>query len=182
VGLFSSRFDDQIVALLTSHQAELLAYVHSLMPGDPSVKDVVQRTNVVVWKKRSSFKPDTNFRSWIFAIARLEVRAHQKDRKRKSWLVFDDELAGRLTETMLESAEAQPLDDLRIALEACMRKLQPAEKDLIDHRYYSDRTLEDYARSQNRTVGSLKVSLFRIRATLKRCIEARVTTEPTTTH
>ncbi|MCH7227377.1 sigma-70 family RNA polymerase sigma factor [Haloferula sp. A504] len=170
------------MAQLTSHQAELLAYVHSLMPGDPSVKDVVQRTNVVVWKKRSKFKEGTNFRSWIFAIARLEVRAHHKERKRKSWLVVDDELADRITATMIESSDAQPIDELRIALEACMRRLKPTEKELIDHRYYSDQTLEDYARSQDRTVGSLKVSLFRIRATLKRCIESQITTGPTSAH
>lgn len=178
VSFFSSKADDEVVAHLTSHQAELLAYVHSLMPGDPSVKDVVQRANIVAWKKRSRFQQGTNFRAWIFAIARLEVRAHHKDCKRKSWLIVDDELAERITDTMMQAADAQPMDDLRLALEACMQKLRPAEKDLINHRYYSDQTLDDYARSQNRTVGSLKVTLFRIRASLKRCIESRVSSPP----
>lgn len=180
MGLFFSRYDDELVANLAAHQADVLAYVGSLMPGDSSVADVVQRTNIVVWNKRSSFKRGTNFRAWMFAIARLEVRAYRKECKRKSWLVVDDELVQRITETMVASAEACPMDDLRIALEICMKKLKPAERELVDHRYYSDELLQGYAESQRRSVGAIKVSLFRIRAVLKRCIESELSTEPAT--
>ena len=47
VGLFSQKFDDAIVTNLAAHQAEVLAYVESLMPGAPAVADVVQRANIV---------------------------------------------------------------------------------------------------------------------------------------
>lgn len=169
--LFSGKFDDDIVAKIAASQAELSGYVQSLMPGDPSAADVVQRTNIVVWKKRSGFLAGTNFRAWMFAIARLEVRSHHKDCKRKSWLVIDDELTQRISETMADAAEAQPIDELRIALESCLKKLKPDERELIDHRYYSDIPLREYALNQGRSLGAIKVTLFRIRTTLKRCIE-----------
>lgn len=169
------------MADLAAHQAEVRAYIQSLMPGDPAMEDVLQRTNIVAWKKRSKFKRGTNFRAWMFSVARLEVRAHRKECKRKSWLVVDDELAQRITETMEATAEVQPMEDLRLALEKCLKKLKPVERELVDHRYYSDQTLDEFARARHRTVGALKVSLFRIRAVLKRCIESEIPIKPSST-
>lgn len=56
----------------------------------------------------------------MFSIARLEVRTYRKECKRKSWLVIDEELAEKITETMIDTGEAQPMDDLRIALGRCI--------------------------------------------------------------
>ncbi|MCP5538291.1 MAG: sigma-70 family RNA polymerase sigma factor [Akkermansiaceae bacterium] len=170
---FSSKSDDEVVTQIATHQAEILAYIHSLLPGNASVDDVLQRTNLVLWKKRALFKRNTNFRAWAFSIARWEVRAFLKESKRKSWLVIDEDLARQITETMVDTAEDNPMHDLRPALEYCMEKLKPDERELITHRYYTDAPLKEYAASSGRPLGSIRVSLCRIRATLKRCIEAR---------
>mgnify|MGYP000113776971 CR=1 FL=1 len=34
------------------------------MPGMDGVDDVLQETNVVLWEKRATFEPGTNFRAW----------------------------------------------------------------------------------------------------------------------
>lgn len=80
------------VALLTRHQASIHAFIHSLLPGDPEVEDVLQRTNIVLWNKREQFEENTNFKAWAFSIARWETRAWLTEKKRKDWLVFNDEL------------------------------------------------------------------------------------------
>ena len=158
---------------IAAHQPDLTAYVQTLLPGDPSVGDVVQRSNLVAWKKRSSFTIGTNFRAWLFGIARWEVMAYRKECARRTWLVVDEELANRITDSMVELAEESPMDDLRLALEVCLQKLQAAERELVTHRYYSSAPLKRFATEQGKTVGALKISLHRIRATLKRCIESQ---------
>lgn len=180
--LFSNISDDELVANLVSHQAEVAAFVQALLPGDPSAADVVQKTNLIAWKKRGSFKRGTNFRAWILSIARYEVRGYRKQRMRKSWLVIDGELADRIQQTMVQSAEILSMDDFRIALEQCIGQLPPAERSLIEHRYYSDRPLKEFAEAQGRTIAAVKVSLFRIRAALKRCIESRIPGTPSPEH
>lgn len=174
MSFFSSKSDDEVVTQLAAHQAEILAYIHSLLPGNASVNDVLQRTNLVLWKKRSTFKKGSDFRAWAFSIARWEVRAFLKESKRKGWLVIDEELARHITETMVETDEENPIDELRPALEYCMQKLKPNERELITHRYHTDAPLKEYAASSGRSLGSVRVALCRIRATLKRCIEARL--------
>ncbi|NWK57405.1 sigma-70 family RNA polymerase sigma factor [Verrucomicrobiaceae bacterium N1E253] len=172
MGLFSGKADDYVVTQLASCQAEILAYIHSLLPGDASVNDILQRTNLVIWKKRQHFELGTNFRAWAFSIARWEVRAFLKERKRKSWLIIDEELAEKVTQTMEHVSQDNPMTDLREALDACLHKLNEGERELLTHRYHSDAPLKVFAEAHGRPVTSLKTSLCRIRASLKRCIEA----------
>ncbi len=173
MAFLSKKSDDSIVARLTAHQAEILAYICSLLPGDAAVNDILQRTNLVLWKKRATFEKGSNFRAWAFSIARWEVKAFLKEKNRKSWLVIDGDLAHRITETMVSTTEQNPMSELRPALELCLKKLKPEERELITQRYHSDSTLKDYAAKSGRSPGSIRVTLCRIRATLKRCIEAR---------
>ena len=100
MGLFSKKSEDLIVTQLVEYQSALLAFIHTLIPGDSSVNDVLQRTNLVIWRKRKDFKEGTNFKSWAFSIAHWEVRAYLKECKRKSWLVVDEELCDKLNQSM----------------------------------------------------------------------------------
>ncbi|PQJ27627.1 hypothetical protein BSZ32_03355 [Rubritalea profundi] len=59
---------------ITRIQSQLRAYIISLMPGASGAEDVLQETNLVLWEKRAKFEQGTNFRAWVCAIARLEVR------------------------------------------------------------------------------------------------------------
>ncbi len=172
MGIFSNKFDEEIVTHLTANQTEMLAFIYSLLPGDSSVKDILQRVNLVIWKKRSNFKKETNFRAWMFSIVRWEVRSYLKECKRSSWLIIDDELTQRITESMGEKTKAGSMDSMRAALDLCIEKLNDTEKELITHRYFKDEHLQTYADSHDRSVSSIKVSLFRIRTKLRNCIKA----------
>ena len=65
--LFPKNNDDLVLIELTSHQPDLQGFVRCLMPGDPNIDDVVQQTTLVIWRKRSGFKPGTDFRAWTNA-------------------------------------------------------------------------------------------------------------------
>lgn len=169
-----SSADDSIVVLIAAHQADLSAYIHSLLPGDPSVDDVLQRTNLVVWRKRRSFEKGTNFLAWACAVARWEVSAHLKECRRRSWLVFDDDLVRLISDAAEQEVGELPMVEMRGALDRCIEKLKPAEKELITHRYFTGAPLAEYAKTHGRPVTSLKTSLARIRASLRRCIESAV--------
>lgn len=141
------------------------------MPGDPGADDVVQQANLVVWRKRTSFKLETNFRSWLFAIARLEVVAHRKKVARNWWLVIDEELTQRLAESMTNASCETPHAVLRMALNSCLKKLNPTEFSVIERFYFGGQSIKRIAASDGRSTGALKVSLHRIRAALRRCIQ-----------
>jgi len=165
----STSPSSEFVSLLTEHQADLWAYIISQMPGSPDVGDVLQKTNLVLWTKQNQFESGTHFRAWAFTIARFEILAHHKKNKRGSWLVFNDDLLETIAE---EVPKAIPESTLRLQLlESCMEKLQPTHRHLLNHRYQSKAGLDSYAKQCGRSVSSLSVTLHRVRAKLKDCIQ-----------
>ncbi len=163
----------EFVGQIARHQAALHAYIISLMPGADGVDDVLQETNLVLWEKRKTFEPGTNFRAWACTIARFKVMGHRRKMAQLGLQLFDDELAEQLAVEC--EAEPEEFDERLRALETCLGRLQQPERGLIDHRYFSGSTLDEYATKCGRPVESLRVSLFRIRAALKNCITGEIT-------
>ena len=161
--------------LLTAIQPRLHAFVVSLLPGDPGVEDVVQETNKVLWDKAGDFEPGTNFSAWAYTVARFQVMAHRKRRKRQSWLCFDD----ALVELFLNQAAVQfeEIDDRRRALRACLTKLRDTDRDIVRTRYESKHPLKAYAARVGRTEAAVKRALVRIREGLRKCIESEMQRE-----
>ena len=53
----SEKGDNSLfVGDLTSHQGAILGYLNTLLPGDPEVADIAQRTSITLWEKRHEFK------------------------------------------------------------------------------------------------------------------------------
>tara|TARA_B100000212_G_scaffold335792_2_gene308252 strand:- start:3515 stop:4051 length:537 start_codon:yes stop_codon:yes gene_type:complete len=161
-----------IVSLLTQNQSALRLYVESLMPGDPHCDDVAQDTNTIIWEKRSDFEIGTNFKAWAFSIARFQVRKYRFKQAKDARLVFCEELEEIIAEEMTN--HLHDLSEHHIALQACLKSLKPADRDLIHHRYFKKTPLKEYAAKMGRSIGGLKVTLHRIRNRLLLCVERRI--------
>lgn len=171
-----ARQQAAFVGEISRHQAALRAYIISLMPGVDGVSDVLQETNLVLWEKRAKFEPGTNFGAWAFTIARLEVKSHRRRLRRLGLPLLDEDLADRLGEQLAEQLARTPgeLDERLHALDKCVSRLGGSERELIEHRYFTKCSLDEFAANCGRPVESLRVTLFRIRAGLKKCINAEL--------
>lgn len=167
----------EFVRLLTDHQSVLRSYLLSQMPNHPDVRDVLQEINIVLWEHMKSFELGTNFRAWACTVARHRVMHERRKLKRGSWLVFDDDLLATLAAE--DEADAHPGDfeARREALEKCLNKLRPVDRDLVEARYASKVEMERFAEETGRTRASLRVTLFRVRASLRRCIGLKLAGE-----
>jgi RNA polymerase sigma-70 factor (ECF subfamily) len=165
----------EFVGQITRHQSAMRAYIVSLMPGMNGVQDVLQETNLVLWEKRGKFQPGTHFQAWAFAIARYEVKAHRRKSIALGMTTLDDDLLDELS----ERGEQRPVElEIRLrSLDKCLGALQDRERQLIEHRYFSGATLELFSKECGRPTESLRVSLFRIRAALRKCINKELTIE-----
>jgi RNA polymerase sigma-70 factor (ECF subfamily) len=167
----------EFVALLTGAQSNLHAFLTSLLPGERSIDDVLQQTNLVLWQKRADFELGTNFRAWSFSVARWEARAWLTRQKRSEWLSFFDDLsellASRFEQAAPSGGENAALDTLR----HCLGKLKESDRLLVLSHYQHDKSLAECARIFKRGADSLKVSLFRIRQILRRCMDSQLSIE-----
>lgn len=167
--------EEEFVSELTASQPALQAFVASLMPGDPGTDEVMQRTNLTLWRKRETYQSGTNFRAWAFECAKWTMRAYFKEKQRRNWLIIDEGLTRKITERMAETVPASP-DAPQAALRICLDRLRPQDRDLVLSHYEGGDTLADCARRTGRSAGGLKVTLFRLRAALRRCITDRLAT------
>lgn len=165
----------EFVSQLTASQGRIRAFVVSLMPGSSDVSDVIQETNLTLWKSQARYRPGSNFLAWAFTIARLEVLHHRTREKRRGHVFISDELLDMLAN------ELPATDDHDIylnALEVCKSKLTESQRELIDVRYEPGNSLETYAQETGRKASALRVALMRTRTALRKCIERSVNNHP----
>ncbi len=163
----------QFALLLTEHQGMLRSFVLSLIPNHPNILDLLQDINIILWEKKDSFELGTNFRAWSFTVARHRVMNERKRLRRSQWLVFDDDVV----ETMADEDDEYSSEWLlrrHQALEHCMAKLRPEDRDLVEARYTSKAELQRYSSQTGRSMPSLSVTLHRLRSSLRRCIASRL--------
>lgn len=174
-GSHESRKDETYVNDLVSHQEDLRAFIYALLPNSPAAEDVLQNTNMILWRKRKTFRRGTNFHAWAFKIARVQVQ-HQYDRaKRETRLVFSESLLKRIEDA---ASENPPRERELVVLENCIGKLNDKQRDIINARYRAGSSLKMLAENTGATAGSLRITLFRIRAILRRCVESTLAGEP----
>ncbi len=143
---------------LTQHQNRLYGYIYSLLGDHSRAADVLQETNLVLWRK----------------AARFQLLAHLRDQQRDR-LLLDAQLAETISQQVV--AQAEQVDTIRSALRRCMQLLTPANRDLLERRYFHSSSLDEIAGSVHRTVGAIKVALVRIRRQLAECVQKQLAEE-----
>ncbi|MFC7338749.1 sigma-70 family RNA polymerase sigma factor [Haloferula chungangensis] len=173
----SASDTQEFIRLLTDHQEILRSYIYSQMPSCPDVRDILQEVNVVLWEKMSDFELGTNFGAWSCTVAYYVILNHRKKMRRDGFLIFNEELCQSLA---TESAKREPaiLESKRLALQTCLGKLTPENRELLEIRYENQRGgMSRLAEETGRSRASLRVTLSRLRASLRQCIRSTMMVE-----
>lgn len=156
----------------TANQPAIRAYVRRMVPTRGDADDVMQETSVVLWEKFDTFKEDGDFRTWAFGVARFEVLAWLRDKGRDR-LVLNDDVFARLAD---EAGEIEPrLERQREALEDCLAKVAPEQRQLLMQAYSDESRIQDVAQQSGRTVPGFYQWLHRMRKLLHECISRELT-------
>jgi RNA polymerase sigma-70 factor (ECF subfamily) len=174
----SSKNQAEMVQLIAQHQGRLRGFVRSLLVRPEDVDDLVQEVNLVLWEKAEQFEPGTSFWAWASQIARFKVLNRLRSYSRER-LVFDEGFIAELADVAEERfAELEPR---REALDHCLRQLPTTQRRLLDLRYFEGQSIDEVAGTTERPAGSIKQTLYRIRAALRSCIEQRMVENGATT-
>ena len=157
---------DEFVQLLARNQRRLFVYVHTLVPRPDDAEEVLQNTNLVLWREFDSFEAGTNFAAWACRVALNQVLAWRKKRQRDR-LQFSDDLL-RLIAAEAEVDDAQ--EERSRALAGCLEKLPPEQRELIRLRYMEGGAIEAVAAKVQRTVEATYRALSRVRHALHDCV------------
>jgi RNA polymerase sigma-70 factor, ECF subfamily len=159
---------EAFVQAFARHEPGLRAFVRPLVATWDDLEEVIQQTCLVLWRKFAEFEAGTDFQAWACTIARFEVLKHRR-RQARDRHVFGEELLALLADEGAE--ESARRDRERRALDACLERLPPRQRELLKHCYSGSRTIKEVAESLGRSATSLYKALDRIRQALLGCIE-----------
>lgn len=164
----------ELVSLITRHQRRIFSYIYALVPDRHAAEDLIQETNVVICEKFSEFRPGTDFVAWACQIAYWRVRnARQKFARSK--VIFNQEVMDAVAATT--ASMGKELDARHEALEFCLGRLHPRDREMMLTRYEPGCGVAEAARRCGRSMHAAYKALARIRKLLFDCVTARLTTE-----
>ncbi|NWK55033.1 sigma-70 family RNA polymerase sigma factor [Verrucomicrobiaceae bacterium N1E253] len=157
---------------ITESQQKLFGYIYSLLGRHAQTWDVLQETNLVLWRKQHDFQAGTNFDAWAFSIARFQVLAYLRDQKRDPLDVMTPELVEAFAGEAEE--EALQLDHRLDALQFCKSRLQEKSRHLLELYYEKNMRVKDIGICLSSNANATKQALLRVRRKLQQCIETRL--------
>lgn len=152
------------------HILPLRGFIFGLVPRRHLVDDIVQETFVTACQKADTYEPGSNFKAWIFAIARFKALAALK-RHGGGALLFEPDVV----ELLAREERLDPgFQDRVAALDGCIAKLADAARRAIVLRYAENLGPTEIAQRMGWSVNALNVALSRARTFLRRCVEETV--------
>ena len=169
---------DAFESIIRMFEGALRAWTVARCPAGGDADDVAQRTFIEIFRRIGEYRSGTDFRAWLFTVARFQMRAeitrlqriadyHQRYMPR----ALADELSRRAES---ENADAETkLEHLK----TCLQKLDESTRRMLAERYDEGLPLDEIARRANRSVGAIKKHLFILRGKLHECVQAKAAGE-----
>jgi RNA polymerase sigma-70 factor, ECF subfamily len=168
----------QFVQELIAAQPSLRAYILASIGGSGhEAADVLQKTNLALWKNAGKFRVGTPFMPWAVTLAKYEVLAYCRDKARDRHIFPEDvaELMGAAASEMVEG-----LADRIEALKSCLGTITQRQRDLLAKRYFDGSSIAQIAAGMQRSDSAVKSALARVRKALQACIDHRLRTSANT--
>src|SRR4051812_34074495 len=123
---------DAFVRLLGQNQRRIFLYIMSLVPNWNDAEEIIQETNLVLWREFSRFHPGTNFAAWACKVAFHQVLAWRK-RVRRDRLEFSPGFLEAVAEEASSASDA--LEERSQSLSRCIERLPEDRRKLLRLRY-----------------------------------------------
>ena len=165
---------DEFLRLFSQHSRRVSDFISTLVINPADADEVFQNTCVVLWKKFSTYDPDQGtFYAWACKIAYLEILTIRRNNRRLQ--TFSEEVLELLAGEMRN--RAGEISERQMALESCLKKLKPEDRELIAQRYYHQRRPKEISKKRTGSVHVIYRALARIHLALRDCVSRSLARE-----
>lgn len=170
---------EAFVSLLTQAQPRLFGFIGRLVVDRSDTEDVLQETNLALWKMADQFQEGTDFVAWACRVAHFRVLEHRTAAKK---------FRVRLADKMLELLAAVSLDENRLdslvaseyferrrqALAACLDQMSERNRKLLHDYYERGQSFSDIGLELGRNANAVAQLFHRMRAMLRACLKGKL--------
>lgn len=165
---------EAFVSLFVAHEVRLRGFLRAMLPAWSDVDEVLQETSLLAWRKFGQFERGTSFMAWVTTIARFEALDHLRRRGREQ-RVFSPAVLELLAQEAASDADA--LERERAALDHCLGKLEPAQREALLLAYQPGARQHETAARTGRSVQGFYKLVQRLRSRLLECIRMELKEE-----
>lgn len=158
--------DADFHAALTGVTPHLRAFARTLTGCRERADDLAQETLLKAWAARGSYRAGTNFKAWIFTIARNQF--YSEARRARFTGDYDEDMAERTLRTNGNQEDALALADVLRALET----LPDTHRDALILVAVGDLSYDEIAEVCGVALGTVKSRICRARAMLAAALES----------
>lgn len=170
---------DEFATLLTKSQGQIYGFIGRLVIDRTDADDVLQETNMALWKMADQFTPGTEFVSWACRVAYFRILQHRSSAKRFRIRLADKMLevlaAVSLDNNRLEClVDAEQYEMKRLALASCLQELSDRNRAVLQDYYERGLSLGDIGLSIGRNANAVAQIIHRLRSILRTCIQQKL--------
>jgi RNA polymerase sigma-70 factor (ECF subfamily) len=155
--------------ILWRTQAAIRAFIAGLGAAAHEVDDLAQETYLELYRNFDKIPQGVAPERWLKGIARNVCLSHFRRTARRNRLHLTA-LSEVLAAVECETERIFGLHSVGGALEDCVGKLLPKQRQLIELRYQQDLSSAAIAERVGSTAEAVRVLLFRVRGLLKDCV------------
>jgi RNA polymerase sigma-70 factor (ECF subfamily) len=161
---------DAMRVLFVRHNLRIFRFLLRIVGNDATAEDLLSEVFLEVWRGADRFEARSHVTTWMLGIARFKALAALK---RRSFDALDD--------GVVESIE-DPADDPEIVLrtaersailQACLRELSSAHRQVVDLVYYHEQSIGEVARIIGVPQNTVKTRIFHARKRIAELLAAR---------
>ena len=169
--------EDGFEELVRRYQRPIAAYVYRMVGDYEAALDLTQEVFIKVYASLARYRSEYKFSTWIYKIAHNAAVDHlRRHSTREQSLVSQSE--GEQYDLPIESSRLSPEQESekaerRAEIEAVVRELPAAYRELIVLRHSHDLSYDEIAEVTNLPLGTVKNRLFRAREVMRQHFLAR---------
>ena len=165
---------EQFLRLFLQHQADVRAFIGSVVRDPHARDDVFQEVALVCWRDFDRYDASRSFGAWARGVAANKVKQWW-ERSRRGPVAFSPQTVDAILDAFnrTESDVSPRLDALR----ACLEELPQKARRLLTYRYQLSLRPAEIARRLEATRDAVYKALARIRVRLEDCIRRRLALE-----
>ena len=158
--------------VVRAFEGSLRAWLSIQSPPGIDSDEIAQRSFVEAYRRVNDYQLGTNFKAWLFAIARFQLKTEVTRLRRLAdyHARYVPEFIDRELERRADSDPGEESEKLS-QLKNCVESLGDHLRRFVEWRYRDEITLEEMAQRSERSVSAVKKQLWKIRRKLQECVE-----------
>jgi len=164
--------------LVRLHQAHIRALLARYVRSWDMAEDLAQETFLSAFRGIAGYRWDASFRTWLLGIARNQALKHLRDEgtlRHAEPRSLEEAVDRWLAEDFHAKAEGMAGHAREVAaLQECVKSLPEGSARLVSEHYLNRTSAVEIARRTGKKESAIRMTLFRIRHALRRCMDLRL--------